>query len=62
MATVDAKCVFCHEATTNPQVRSGHAICGECADSWDYHASLTPEERRAEEASMARYVDEQQSQ
>lgn len=51
-------CEFCHEETPNPQVRAGRRLCEPCADGWDYQASLTPEERRAEERSIELYVDE----
>jgi len=33
-------------------------VCQECFDSQAYYDSLTPDERREEEESIARYVDE----
>jgi hypothetical protein len=38
----------------------GLRLCAQCRDGWDYQASLTPAERRADDASQAAYVAETQ--
>lgn len=40
------------------KVRGAHKVCAECADAWDYQASLTPDERRQDDAAQARHVEE----
>jgi hypothetical protein len=56
-AVVTEVCELCHVGKPIHS-RDGLALCDECADGWDYQASLTPAERRDEEAAIAAYVDE----
>lgn len=48
-------CDLCHDVTAATHPRGGFLLCTECAYGWDYQASLTPAERRAEERSVAAY-------
>ena len=50
-------CEICHTERAT-QDRRGLAVCENCADQLDYYDNLTPEERRAEDEAMARYVEE----
>lgn len=47
-------CSLCHQGASTQQ-REGRWLCQECADGWDYQASLTPAERRADEAAIEEY-------
>jgi hypothetical protein len=51
-------CELCHE---EPAVatRGKLAVCAGCRDALDYEQNLSPAERRAEEAAIARHVDGQ---
>lgn len=51
-------CDLCHEECTTTHPRDRFRLCDQCADGWDYDASLTPAERRAEERAIAAYHDE----
>lgn len=52
-------CDLCHEETASTQPRGRLQLCDDCTDGWDYEAALTPAERRAEERSIAAYLDGQ---
>jgi len=54
----DKPCQVCHEAPRIQRLGIHFMVCQECFDSQAYYDSLTPDERREEEESIARYVDE----
>lgn len=51
-------CELCHDDVDVLRLRDDRWLCDSCTAGWDYEASLTPEERRADEQAVARYVDE----
>lgn len=52
-------CDLCHEQTTQAFLRAGRNLCTTCVQGWDYEASLTPEERQADDKAVQLYLDEQ---
>lgn len=54
---IEQDCELCHEEAAELVDRTGKKVCPWCAESLDYDASLTPDERRADHESAARYVD-----
>lgn len=58
MNTFDDTCDHCFRETVHSRDEHDDLLCGECRDSKAYYDSLTPEELRAEQESMARYAQE----
>jgi hypothetical protein len=56
---IEQDCEICHEEAAELVSRKGLKVCPWCADAIDFEAAMTPEERRAEERSIAAYCDEQ---
>ena len=50
-------CDVCHQRP-RAGVRDGRYLCTDCITGFDYQANLTPAERAAEEAAIARYTAE----
>ena len=58
MARKTGPCELCHEENGLLVMRADRWLCGDCVRGWDYYGSMTPEERRADEEAIARYVSE----